>query len=132
MYFVHIKPCVSLCEGGYLSFRLSCIFVFSCCHVICVHGQDVDKAFHSVSSLLRSSLTRCVFQCLGYCADVAISWSFMKLSISFGLKLYFRVSHFFVSSSLGIKYGILFVLFVFVWFDVVLFFVCFVLIVLLC
>ena len=92
-------------SGGYLSFRLSCILVFSCFHVSSVHAQEIDKAFHSVSSLLRSSLTRCLCQSRGYCADVAISWSLMKSSISLGLKLYLRISHFFVSSYLGTKYG---------------------------
>ena len=78
----HVSLCVS---GGYLSFRLSCICCFSSIHVSCVHSQEIDSAFHSVSSLLRSSVTRCFCQSLGYCAVVAISWSLRKSSISFGL-----------------------------------------------
>ena len=66
----HVSLCVS---GGYLSFRFSFICCFSSSHVIFVHSHEIDSAFHSVSSLLLSSDTRCFSQSLGYCAFVAFS-----------------------------------------------------------
>ena len=92
-------------SGGNLSFKLSVIFVFSCCHVNCCQFQLTDKAFQSESNLFLSSLTRCDCQSLGYWAEVAISWSLKKSSICLGVKLYFKVSHFLVSSFLATKYG---------------------------